>query len=212
MDIPAATVLKVHQPITVGYDNKIMQKVLIADNTGNTTIQLRGDQINSLDTNKTYEFSNLVVKDFSKLKYLSFTPLSMGKEVSAIGDVVEPDESECNEAKEVEVIAVNSLTLAYRCIAENCNSKVEKNTENDHLGQCTKCGSLQKLSECSLNLTAQLIIKGPAFKETLYAYGNQLSIITGKPQEHIELEDSLIAEPFCITFTNTSITSVFRSV
>ena len=212
VDVPAATVLKVHQPITVGYDNKIMQKVLIADNTGNTTIQLWGDQINSFDTNKTYEFTNLVVKEFSKEKYLSFSPLSTAKEVSAIGDVMEPEESESNEAKEVEVIAVNCLTSAYRCIAKNCNSKVEKNAKNDRLGQCSKCGSLQKLSECSVNLTAQLIIKGPAFKETLYAYGNQLSIITGKPQDDIEREDLLIAEPFCITYTNSSITSVFRSV
>ena len=107
---------------------------------------------------------------------------------------------------------MNSLTSAYQYIAKNCNSKVEKNTKNDRLGQCTKCGFLQKLSECSLSLTAQLIIKGPTFKETLYAHGNQLSIITGKPQEHIEREDLLIAEPFCITFTNSSITSVFRSV
>ena len=99
VDVPAATELKVHQPITVGYDNKILQKVLIADNMGNTTIQLWGDQINSFDMNKTYKFSNLVVKEFSKEKYLSFSPLSTGKEVSAIGDVVEPDESECNEAK-----------------------------------------------------------------------------------------------------------------
>ena len=72
------------------------------------------------------------------------------------------------------------------------------------------CGSLQKLSKRSLNLTAQLIIKGPAFKETLYAYGNQLSIITGKPQEDIQREDLLITEPFSITFPNSSITSIFR--
>ena len=103
-----------------------MQKVLIADNTGNTTIQLWGNDINTLDMNKTYKFTNVAVKEVSKEKYLSFTPFSAHREVSPIGKVNQPDESESNEAREVEVIAVNSLTSTYRCIARGCNSKVEK--------------------------------------------------------------------------------------
>ena len=120
-------VLKVHHPITVGYDNKIMQKVLIADNTGNTTIQLWGYEISTIKINKTYKFTNFAVKEFSEEKYLSFTPFSTHKEVSSIGKVVKPNESKCNEAGEVvEVIAVNSLISTYRCIARGCNSKVKK--------------------------------------------------------------------------------------
>ena len=118
--------VKVHHPITVGYDNKIMQKVLIADNTGNTTIQLWGDEISTLKINKTDKFTNVAVKEFSKEKYLSFTPFSTHREVSSIGKVVKPNESKCNEAGEVEVIAVISLISAYRCIARDCNSKVKK--------------------------------------------------------------------------------------
>ena len=113
VDVSADTVLKVHHPITVGYDNKIMQKVLIADNTGNITIQLWGDEISTLKINKTYNFTNVAVKEFSKEKYFSFTPFSTHREVSSIGKVVKPNESKCNEAGEVEVIAVNSLISEY---------------------------------------------------------------------------------------------------
>ena len=137
VDVSAATVLKVHHPIIVGYDNKIMQKVFIADNTGNTTIQLWGDEISTLKINKTYNFTNVVVKEVSKEKYEFYT-ISTHREVSSIGKVVKPNESKCNEAGEVEVIAVNSLISEYRCIARGCNSKV-KNTkmrgwDNAHVG------------------------------------------------------------------------------
>ena len=103
-----------------------MQKVFIADNTGNTTIQLWGDEISTPKINKTYNFTNVAVKEFSKEKYFSFTPFSTHREVSSIGKVVKRNESKCNEAGEVEVIAVNSLISEYRCIARGCNSKVNK--------------------------------------------------------------------------------------
>ena len=109
---------------------------------------------------------------------MSFTPFSTHREVSPIGKVVQPDESESNEAREVEVIAVNSLTSTYQCIARGCNSKVKK-YQNERRGQCTKCGSLQKLSKCSPNLTAQLIIKGPAFKKPYTLMGTSYRSLLG---------------------------------
>ena len=85
-----------------------MQKGLIAHNTENMMIQLRDDEINNSQHEQDLRIHQSCGKRIQQGGI--FEPFSTQREVSPIGNVVEPDESVCNEAKEFEVIAVNSLT------------------------------------------------------------------------------------------------------
>ena len=92
-----AKVLKIKQPIIVGQDTKKqIQKIIIADETNYTTIQLWEEDMNTLQEHTSYRFNNITTSEYYGEKYFMFSTNSSATQIEDIGSVVKPpvDDSE----------------------------------------------------------------------------------------------------------------------
>ncbi len=132
-----------------------LQNVAIADVTANIQISLWNQDIGKLEEGKSYEIKAAKVKEFNGVKSLSGSYETTFKEVDDIGAVDETKaESIGFEILEGEIDLVVSIDQYPSCLL--CKTKLIEVTEM--IAKCKKCGSTMKLSKCSHQTCARVIL------------------------------------------------------
>ena len=208
-------VTKVRPPVTTGQDViRHIQKITVADETGQTTLQLWEEDVNTLQEGSSYELKNISVSEYYQEKYLTFATDSIARNIEDIGSVMyDAEEIEgMTVYKHVTVVGIQQFHRTEKCLYKHCKGKLVPLPSKPQLAQCEKCQMLQRRDSANLSVSAKIVMKGdiPA-NLTLYATGAQLASITNLPADTISEEDILLAPPFSLTYRGSTLTGVFRS-
>ena len=105
-----------------------------------------------------YKFSNALLRQYGGTKYISVSESTSINEVADIGVIVSSDpEDEVikgRQSMEGEITAVLSVSQYFLCMS--CKAKVNK--INNTLGYCSKCDATVKLSKCTNNSSAKIVV------------------------------------------------------
>ncbi len=210
----SAKIIEIDEVVTL-YDGRKVQNVGISDTTGRAKLALWEDNINLVELNKSYRFSNLVVKTFNEHNTL-FTPKN-GLVVDTIDNIdALPLLASIKMTKsltDAKVIAVANFSSGHLCL--NCKqSKLDSLENNSTFGKCPKCLSTVDKKSCIYQVSAILHLVANAFKFQLTASGVNLSAIVENELEDVTELSLLQASPFNATYstTNMTITNISRAV
>lgn len=141
-------------------DGKELEKqdCLVGDSSGCTRVVLWEQDVGQLKEGECYKLVGASVRSFRGVTYLSVGGDCMVESVSEIGEVAEVQEGDDEDSGVVRKIVEGEIDgVMYSdeytaCIA--CNAKVK--SEDNVLGECTRCGMLMKLSKCKKLLTVRV--------------------------------------------------------
>ena len=202
------TVIQVSDPVTVS-TGKQKQEITIADAISTATLTLWESDIGKLQLCDSYHLNKAIVRTFQSNRFLSFP--SSGASMQPIPDIGEVKQdlpsSDDETIDSAEVIAVPYLKKYRSCL--KCKGKVDP-ADDKILGTCTKCGTMQRLSKCNLQLTANIVIQSSTSYYTFQAFGDFLQMITN--QDEVTREALIKAPQFTLTYSTTShaITGITR--
>ena len=221
VNITAAKVIKVKPPVIVGQEvTKQIQKVTIADENAYATIQLWEEDINKLTEGQSYKLNNITCSEYYGDRYFTFSTQSTVTEIPDIGPVMKtPEDSDgqsdaLNEYDDAYIVGIAQFSRVEKCLYKQCKGKLVPSPSNAKLATCSTCQMMQRLDNCSMTLSAKIVVKGDGLPAnlTLYATGAHLMSITGLPQDSITKEDILLAPPFGLTHRGSTLTGVYRKV
>ena len=124
------------------------QDVNVADLSGCCRLVLWEGDVNKLDKGKNYRLVDVNVKTYAEMKHLLFGPHS------SMLSVCNEESSSDSRYVEGEISSVISTNEYASC--KFCNCKVL--SEDEIVGQCSKCNAVFKMSKCSVTITAKVII------------------------------------------------------
>ncbi len=193
------------------FDGRRVQNVLISDATGQTTLSLWEDSINLVKHGKSYDFTNLTVKNYNDKNTL-FTP-KVDLIVNEIDDLEQalPLLNSIKRTKTLEgatIIAVSNFNSGYRCL--HCTeANLVSLTDTPGLGKCPSCQTTALTNSCKFQVFAKLHL----IKFQVTASGVNLSAIANKPLEDVTETSLLLAPPFTATYStsNMTVTNIYRS-
>ena len=157
------------------------------------------ENVRKFEEGKKYKFSDVVVRSYNGVKYLSYSKESTAIEVAGIAR--SESDSELNSC---EILGVGNYEHYHICL--RCKAKFDFTTTE--LGNCRKCNLLQKVKHCKTHLSSKLLAKCDDDIYTLNASGQILSQIAGVEESMVTKEALLKVQPFCLTYKNNVVTSV----
>lgn len=134
------------------------QDCVLADCNASVRIVFWEGDVNRLVEGQCYKLSFMIVKLFNSKKFLSMSQEAAIAEIADIGNVVTSDDGECSGDRVVCGLVIGVQSTEEYCSCILCNAKVEPISQEN--GRCSKCLVLWRLSECSEQLAARLVIKG----------------------------------------------------
>ena len=184
------------------------QDCKLGDTSGTFKLVLWEGNVDQVKCGMSYEFTNLMVKEFDGMKYLTFSDETTVTETGnievpeSVVDVQSDVDSASTENENIvgEVIAVVSSEKKTMCVS--CNGEV--NRLNERVGKCIRCGSLLKLTRCSQKVYVKFIVENEVGDTvTLCAYDElvqeMMLCVSGA---EFSLEESLLSLPVIkYTFT-----------
>jgi len=190
-----------------------VQEVILADATGHAKLTIWGEHLGKVKEGCSFEMKGLMVRDYHGCRCLSTSKEGCSiKEIDDIGKLsTNADDKmqlEIKLIKDVRVFAVDKFESYSSCV--KCNGKVTMIDEDD-IGECPKCGTMQKIEECKQTLIAQLRTKaenGDRF--CLSAFDVVLLKIAEEPANNISKKALIKADPFNMKFSDGVIYYVER--
>ena len=132
------------------------QDCFIADETGMCRLVLWEENIGTVKKGQTYK---MLVRQFSRVNYLSKTEGSVIWDADDIGEVncdfVQHKDTTCTPKAVVGEIRSVLSCEEYLCCSE-CNLKIEL---KGACGACTRCSTMVRLSKCPTSTTALIKIE-----------------------------------------------------
>ena len=182
--------------------NKMKQDVSIGDSTATSKLILWGEDVGTIVEGKSYKLSNMLTRIYHDKHYLSKPKDCTIVELSDIEDVedLEYEESDLHVLDHAEVIGVPRLNTYHNCIA--CKSRVVPVESNKKLGQCFKCGMMQRITKCEIEVSGMLTLECRDIVVCLQAFKPMLEAITGG---NITEEALLEAPPFKVVYDANNI-------
>ena len=207
-----AKVFQINDPVTVSI-GKQKQELTLADTNSTATLMLSESDVGKLEVSNSYYFNKVIVRSFHNNQFLLFP--SCGAAIQPIADIGQVKQDLPSTDDEtiygVEVIAVPLMEKYRSCL--KCKAKVNPRATDDKiLGTCTKCGTMQCLSKCKLQLTANLLIQSSHSYFNFQALGDFLKVISKQELDDVTRDALIKAPPFTLTYSTTShaITSITR--
>ena len=180
---------------------KKKQDVVIADNTGSTTITLWENDIDMLEVTKCYRLAKVLTQEYKNRSYLSFPASGSVSEIDAIELGVRDEDPHDGVLflQNVDVVSVSDLGERYHCLL----CKVDQVKPLDKLlGKCSECGTTMKLDKCKYAFTAKLGFLNNVDHSILSLKANE-QILKSITDEPITESAILAAEPFSIYYCNS---------
>ena len=170
------------QTLTDGHQ---VQTIQVGDSTGLAKLALWQNFVNSVQVNKSYKFTNLMVKVYNNQCSL-FTPKQTDVTINQIADlpnVLSPMRSikRTSEIEHATVKAVAQFNSFFRCIS--CRDGQVLPIGDSTYGRCSDCSTAVKLDHCFRQTSALLTIHSSdnAHPLKLLAVDEQLTKIAGLP-------------------------------
>ena len=196
-------IIHIDDPVEIPTGKK-KQDIIIADKTQSARLTLWEEDIGKLSESKSSHLSGLLIREFQGKRYLTTAKEDTNiEEISEIECV--PIEDEVNPV--VKVIAVENLTAFQSCL--KCKCKVIKLEDEEELGQCTKCDTLQFLSQTKHCLAAKMTVKST--NEEIFevrAFGSILLSISETTEDMLTAVALIKAKPFIMQQRDGVIQSV----
>lgn len=199
---------------------KVKQDILIGDSTGTGRLTVWEEEVGTIVSDDSYRLSGMMVREFRGKKYISSSKdYSKIEKIANIGDVESGEEEDdvgktgpggSKQLKDVRVIGVERLDNYDACL--KCSSKLIPDSDDDELGECSKCKMIQCLSECNKTLTAQLTVRCGTCSYSARVFEKALRDIAQKPKDEITRKALLKTAPFDCSYQNGIIQSASRSV
>ena len=212
----AAKVIEAEQINTLS-DGRRVRNVVISDSTDRAKLSLWEDNIELVESQKSYRFINLMVKAFNDKNTL-FTPRNglLVEEIENIDKALPPLESsfpppQIKTLTDATVVGVSNFTSGYICL--NCNkSIIQTLPDQPTIAKCKDCNSMSNIDSCKYKVTASLLLSSNKFHFRVLASDIPLGYIANKPAKEVTEYSLLFAPSFHVTFTtnNMTITSVSR--
>ena len=198
-------VLRVEEKAVVS-GGQSLQNVIISDSTRANKVVLWNNDIGKLKLGCSYLLKQVMVKSYQDEKFLQLPKQGATiEEVEDIGTVSVDDVNAYEQIDQSEVAAVLSLDDYLVCLS--CKNKVQPMDESS--GTCTSCGVSQKLSFCTRQLRAKLLLTRPRGEYIqLSAFGDHLKQICG--HDVVSTDKLLQAPPFNFTYNQQVINGISR--
>ena len=195
-----AKVMHANEIIELRSGGKV-QEVTIAD----ATLNVWEEHLGKLKEGCCYKMKGLMVRDYRGCKCLTTSKEGCSIEeiddIDAVSDNI--DEKMCLDIKLIRnarVFAVEKFESYTSCI--KCNGKVTL-VDEDFIGECSKCGTMQSTQECKEALVAQLRVKaenGERF--SLTAFDSVVLKIAEETTNTVSKKSLVKADMFNMKFNN----------
>ena len=200
--------------ITVGESKEVQsrqdkpltkQDCVVGDSTGRCRVVLWENDVGKLNEGCCYKLTNMLVREYAHVKYLSLSESAVVNPVADIGEVASEDEDlEVEGRNQVngEIIAVHRVDEYSSCLT--CKGKVT--SINAVIGECNKCGSKVKMSRCRKSVSVQFIVEDDSRKSwRLTAFNDEVdAIVEGETGATIE-EKMLMANKMKFFFSSNDV-------
>ena len=187
-----------------------VQEVIIADATGQVKLAVWGEHLGAVKEGCSFEIHGLMVKDYCGYKSLSTAKeMCTIKEIDDIGPL-STDATQCDirVIQGVHVFAVDKLEIYNSCV--KCRGRVDLE-EDDEMGQCGKCGTMQLVEECKETIIAQLRVKDTNGERLcLRAFDNTVLKISEETKGNLTKRSLLKADVFNMKYSEGVIYYVQR--
>lgn len=209
----SAKVIELDEIITLN-DGRRVQNVVISDSKGRAKLSLWEANIDSIQLDKSYNFTNLIVKSYNEVNSL-FTPKQglIIEEVDNLDKALPLLESSKNTKtlQDASITAVTKFCSGHLCFLCSKGNLILL-SDTPTLGRCSNCNSTVLKSRCKYQVSASLCISSNTFNFKVNASGVHLSTISDLPLESISEASLLLASPFTATYSvnNMTITNVSR--
>ena len=213
-----AKVVGVEVPSFVSGGKKL-QNVILGDCSGTVKLVLWEEEVGRLDEDVCYKMTGLNVKVWKGKNYLStlkgkfkFEEISDLGEVEVAESEEESDVLEMNRvltASNVRVAAVTQLTTYNGCI--QCCAKIVC-SDDPEIGTCTRCKTMQLISEGKEELSAHVLIRLNTGVIPLRAFGKVVQDMAGNPEGKITIPVLLKAGTFTMSHRDGVIQAITRNV
>ena len=192
------------------------QDCIISDAKGSIRIVLWQNDTDKLKEGLSYRLNKVLIRQYSGVKYLSFSEDASVDEVPDIGEVVSADDLETREDQqqtnyvaEGEITAVLSVDDYISCVS--CKGKVKALSEI--VGECLKCCAKVKMSRCGRNTSVKFVVEGSEDKSwRLTAFKEQVDAIVSDQQGNSIEDKMLSAPPMKFYYTSTNIVKAIRKI
>ena len=174
---------------------------VIADDTSAIKGVAWEKDVGVLKVGCTYKFTNVTVRMFSGVKFLSLSESAMIEEVADIGEVVEENVDEGLDGVKIvkgEIAQVEKCESYSSC--RTCKAKIV--AENEIVGKCPKCEAKVKMSKCLKSVSTRLVIVDDDDREyRVTAFDDMLKNMIGGQIEE-DIEDKLLRAPVMVFTIN----------
>ena len=178
-----------------------VQEGIIADATGQIKLSLWEEHVEALKEGCSFEISGLMVKEYYGSKRLSTAKENCTiKEIDDIGPL-STDATQCDirVIQNVRVFAVDKLEMYNSCV--KCRGKIDLEND-DGIGECGKCGTMQLIEECNESITAQLRVKdNSGEKYCLRAFDDTILKIAEETKANLTKRSLLKADLFNMKYS-----------
>ena len=148
-----AKVISIHpaRPVSTG----LLQEITISDASGTIQLSAWETNINKLQIDTTYDFTNLYIRTYRNVKSLSLSRLS---QYQPANDLMLPDsadvDDQINTLLDVSIIGTQNCLIYYSCV--NCMHKLP-NTDQP-LTKCKKCSVIQNFQSCKVEVAINVLL------------------------------------------------------
>ena len=165
--------MKVKDPVSVT-TGKLKQEIVVADETGHTTLTLWEDDIGMISENKSYQFNRIQIYHYLGRTELTFPRFgASAEEIDDLLVVSTYDNDDVTDLHSVTIVAVNNLETTFICI--NCKKTLPCDLDKT-ITECQQCGTKQKLR--NYKTSAKLFVEDMSAQQyTLKAHNEILANI-----------------------------------
>ena len=184
------------EPAHTTSNGSIVQTVAVADDTGNTTVDLWAEFIDQLKADQSYELSEFRVKSFQD-DFTIFSPRK-GAHVTAITDishVIAATEVDFDHFPDATIGSVVQFSANAKCpICKKGN--VRNLVEQPAVGRCSSCKSVSRMSLCVHVTAATLSVHSAGRVIQLDAYDDVLAAIANTTLKNVTETSLTMADSF----------------
>ena len=172
----------------------MLDHFVVTDNTGTIRLTLWGSTIKEITNNNSYMITNLRVKSFDAMKYLTTTPTTT---IQGMEETFPPPTEECFDSFfKLTTIYVDKITLAENfktwLSCSKCARQLPELTSSQKYVKCTTCEAIQPLSSCTMAASVRIAVKQDETQQPIWltAFNQILEELLDNAPETVSIKSS----------------------
>ena len=172
----------------------MLDHFVVTDNTGTIRLTLWGSTIKEITNNNSYMITNLRVKSFDAMKYLTTTPTTT---IQGMEETFPPPTEECFDSFfKLTTIYVDKITLAENfktwLSCSKCARQLPELTSAQKYVKCTSCEATQPISSCTMAASVRIAVKQDETQQPIWltAFNQILEEMLDNAPETVSIKSS----------------------